>query len=67
MSCYCRELKVPFFQFTDVYIFAPQTISYMAERVVGHGSFGTVFQVCYYTNQYEIELSGFYCSISLSY
>jgi hypothetical protein len=38
----------------------------MAERVVGHGSFGTVFQVCYYTNQYEIELSGFYCSISLS-
>ena len=28
--------------------FMLQTISYMAERVVGHGSFGVVFQVgCY--------------------
>ena len=25
--------------------FCLQTISYMAERVVGHGSFGVVFQV----------------------
>jgi len=28
------------------YSFYMQTISYMAERVVGHGSFGIVFQVC---------------------
>jgi hypothetical protein len=33
---------------------ALQTISYMAERVVGHGSFGTVFQVCCWTNQYYL-------------
>jgi hypothetical protein len=50
MTCYCRELKIPFFQITDVYICALLTISYMDERVVGHGSFRTVFQVCYFTN-----------------
>lgn len=31
-----------FFSFKS---FCLQTISYMAERVVGHGSFGVVFQV----------------------
>lgn len=30
----------------NLFVFSPfQTISYMAERVVGHGSFGVVFQV----------------------
>jgi hypothetical protein len=33
-------------------VYALQAISYMAERVVGHGSFGTVFQVCCCINQY---------------
>jgi hypothetical protein len=32
-----------------IYFLIFQTISYMAERVVGHGSFGVVFQVKYVT------------------
>jgi hypothetical protein len=47
------------------YAHALQTISYMAERVVGHGSFGTVFQVlllyksCYYKHLSSLLLSLF--------
>lgn len=38
-SCFCHK-KLMF-----VWFYALQTISYMAERVVGTGSFGIVFQV----------------------